>query len=168
MECWGRGERSVGVLECWSIGFPITPILHHSITRLLHYSNTPVWLLLLVFALSGCVSKSKANAQARAAYIAGQQQAMARMQQAQAGGGPCVTVNGEVRNRVVPWTQGMTLAQVLVAAEYTGTTDPGQIIIVHQGVANRVDPAKLLNGVDIPLQPGDIVQLMPRTQAPNP
>ena len=73
--------------------------------------------LLLVVALGGCVSKSKANAQARAAYMAGQQQALARMQQTQTlGQGPCVTVNGEVRNRVVPWTQGLTLAKAVIAA----------------------------------------------------
>jgi len=124
-------------------------------------------LLLLAVALGGCVSKSKANAQARAAYIAGQQQAMTRMQQAQTlGQGPCVTVNGEVRNHVVPWTEGLTLARALLAADYAGASDPGQIIIVHNGVANRVDPKQLLSGVDIPLQPGDIVQIVP--QAPPP
>ena len=90
--------------------------------------------LLLAAAFGGCVSKSKADAQARAAYLAGQQQAMMRMQQAQTQGqGPCVTVNGEVRNHVVPWTEGLTLAKALVAADYLGTADPGQIIIVHNG-----------------------------------
>ena len=124
--------------------------------------------LLLVVALGGCVSKSKANAQARAAYMAGQQQAMARMQQTQTlGQGPCVTVNGEVRNRVVPWTQGLTLAKAVIAADYYGAKDPGQLIIVHNGIANRVDPKQLLSGVDIPLQPGDIVQLVPQAEPPK-
>jgi len=120
-------------------------------------------------ALGGCVTKSKANAQARAAYIAGQQQAMTRMQQTQTlGQGPCVTVNGEVRNRVVPWTEGLTLAKAVLAADYYGAKDPGQIIIVHNGMATRVDPKQLLSGVDIPLQPGDVVQLMPQAAAPKP
>jgi hypothetical protein len=124
--------------------------------------------LCLAVALGGCVTKSKANAQARAAYLAGQQQAMTRMQQTQTlGQGPCVTVNGEVRNRVVPWTQGLTLAKALLAADYYGTADPGQIVIVHNGIATRVDPKQLLTGVDIPLQPGDIVQLMPQAAAPK-
>ena len=124
--------------------------------------------LLLVVALGGCVSKSKANAQARAAYMAGQQQALARMQQTQTlGQGPCVTVNGEVRNRVVPWTQGLTLAKAVIAADYYGAKDPGQLIIVHNGIANRVDPKQLLSGVDIPLQPGDIVQLVPQAEPPK-
>jgi hypothetical protein len=124
--------------------------------------------LLLVAAFGGCVSKSKADAKARAAYIAGQQQAIMRMQQAQTQGqGPCVTVNGEVRNHVVIWAEGMTLAKAVVAADYLGTADPGQILIVHNGVATRVEPRQLLSGVDIPLQPGDIVQLMPQATAPR-
>jgi molybdopterin converting factor small subunit len=120
--------------------------------------------VLLSLTLCGCVTKTKANAQSRAAYLAGQQQAVARMQQAQ---GPSVTINGEVRNHVVPWTQGLTLAQAVVAAEYTGAKDPGQIIIVHRGIATRVDPRQLLSGVDIPLQAGDIVQLMPPAEPPK-
>jgi hypothetical protein len=123
---------------------------------------------LLVLALGGCVSKSKADARARAAYIAGQQQAMTRMQQAQTQGqGPCVTVNGEVRNRVIPWTEGLTLARAVVAADYYGAKDPGQLLIVHNGVATRLDPKQLLSGVDIPLQPGDVVQLMPQAAPPQ-
>jgi len=126
-------------------------------------------LLLAAIAFGGCVSKSKAKAQAQAAYLAGQQQAIARMQQLQAQGqGPCVTVNGEVRNRVVPWTEGMTLAKALLAADNYGAADPGQILIVHNGIASRVEPQKLLSGVDIPLQPGDVVQLMPQSAAPTP
>ena len=125
--------------------------------------------LLLAVALGGCVTKSKAKAQARAAYLAGQQQAMTRIQQTQTlGQGPCVTVNGEVRNRVVPWTEGLTLAKAVLAADYYGAKDPGQIIIVHNGMATRVDPKQLLSGVDIPLQPGDVVQLMPQAAAPKP
>jgi hypothetical protein len=121
-------------------------------------------LLLIAVALSGCVSKSQANARARAAYMAGQQQALMRMQQTQA---PSVTINGEVRNRVVPWTEGLTLAKAVVAADYFGAKDPAQIIIVHNGIATRVEPQQLLSGVDIPLQPGDIVQLMPQAAAPS-
>jgi hypothetical protein len=124
--------------------------------------------MLLAAMVGGCVSKGKANAQARAAYIAGQQQALVRMQQVQTQGqGPCVTVNGEVRNHVVPWTEGMTLAKALVSADYLGTADPGQILIVHNGIATRVQPAQLLSGADIPLQAGDIVQLMPQATAPK-
>src|ERR1035437_11017856 len=83
------------------------------------FQSRPISLcvLLLAVLLGGCVSKSKADARARAAFIAGQQQAVARMQQIQ-GQGPSVTINGEVRNRVVPWTEGLTLAKAVVAADY--------------------------------------------------
>jgi hypothetical protein len=128
--------------------------------------------LLIAVALGGCVTKSKANAQARAAFLAGQQEAMARMQQPQTqtqtqGREPSVTLNGEVRNRVVPWTAGLTLAKALLAADYYGTTDPDQIMIVHNGMATRVDPKMLLTGVDIPLQPGDVVRITPQSAAPK-
>jgi hypothetical protein len=122
-------------------------------------------LLLIAMALSGCVSKSKAKAQARAAFFSGQQESLARMQQAQ---GPSVTVNGEVRNHIIPWTEGLTLAQAVVAAEYLGAKDPGQMIIVHNGIATRLDPKQLLSGTDIPLQPGDIVQLVPQAAPQKP
>ena len=125
--------------------------------------------LLLAATFVGCVSKSKAKAQARNAYIAGQQAAIARMQQVQTQGqGPCVTVNGDVRNHVVPWTEGMTLAKALVAADYLGTADPAQIIILHNGIGTRVEPKQLLSGIDIPLQPGDVVHLMPQSPASRP
>src|SRR5208283_4470576 len=85
-------------------------------------------VLLLALALGGCVTKKAADAQARKAYLAGQQEARMQMQQYQTQGqGPCVTVNGEVHNHVVPWIQGLTLAKALLAADYYGTTDPGQI-----------------------------------------
>ena len=112
-------------------------------------------LLLAAFA-GGCVSKSKARAEAQKAYMAGQQAAMARMQAQNS-----VTVNGPVRNSVVPWTEGMTLAKALAAAEYYGKTDPSAIIVVHNGIGRRYDPKEVLKGVDVPLEPGDAVQLIP-------
>ena len=125
--------------------------------------------LLLAFAFAGCVSKSKAQAQARKAYIAGQQETMVRMQQIQTQGqGPCVTVNGDVRNHVVPWTEGMTLAKALVAADYLGAADPAQVIILRNGIGKRVEPSKLLSGEAIPLQPGDVVHLLQQSPAPTP
>ncbi|MCX6924983.1 MAG: hypothetical protein NT154_17475 [Verrucomicrobia bacterium] len=124
--------------------------------------------LLLGIMSGGCVSKSKAKAQARDAYLAGQQAGIAKMQQMQTQGqGPCVTINGEVRNRVVPWTEGMTLAKAIVAADYYGATDPGQILVLRNGVAFRIDPQQVLSGSDVPLQPGDVVQLMPHSAAPK-
>src|SRR5260221_8335889 len=77
-------------------------------------------IILVAMTLTGCVTKSKAKADAREAFIAGQQQAMAmaRLQQAQ---GPTVTVVGQGRNKIIPWTQDLTLAQAIVNAGYFGT-----------------------------------------------
>jgi protein involved in polysaccharide export with SLBB domain len=121
----------------------------------------------IAIAFAGCVSKAAAQKKERAAYIRGQQETMMKMQQAQMQGqGPCVTVNGEVRNRIVPWTEGMTLAKAIMAAGYYGATDPVQIIVVHNGIARRIQLHQLMSGVDIPLQPGDIVQLMEQSPTP--
>jgi hypothetical protein len=137
----------------------------------------PYWFLranlcvavLLAVATGGCVSKSKAQAEARRAYLAGQQDAMMRMQQAQMQAqGPSVTINGEVRNRIVPWAEGLTVTKALAAADYYGKADPDQIIVVHNGIGRRYDLKQLLNGVDIPLEPGDMVQLLSQSSVPKP
>ncbi len=113
---------------------------------------------LLLSPLTACVSKSKAAAQARAAFFAGQQQALETFKQAQAGG-PTVVFMGPVRNHVVPWTADMTLARALVTADYVGGADPKEITIVRGGAEIREDPQKLLSGEDVPLQAGDVIQL---------
>jgi len=109
-----------------------------------------------VLALTGCVTKAKARAQAREAYIAGQREAVQRQQRQAAGGD--VHIVGPVQIPILPWTSGMTLMKALVTAEYNGP-DPTQIVVVHNGVANPVDVKKLLAGEDVPLQPGDVVQI---------
>jgi hypothetical protein len=78
------------------------------------------------------------------------------MQQAQT---PSVTLQGTLRNPVIPWTQDLTVAKAIVAADYYGSGDPRQIILVRQGIATRIDPKKLLTGEDPPLQPGDILEV---------
>ena len=111
---------------------------------------------LLLASVTGCVSKAKARAQARDAFIAGQQETLRQMQLKQA---PSVTILGQVNTPVVAFTKDLTLAQALIAGEYTGRSDPSEIIVVRRGIATRVDPKKLLNGEDIPLQPGDVIQI---------
>ena len=115
--------------------------------------------LLLAWSLAGCVTKSKAQAQARDAFAAGQQQAMtmSRMQQPQ---GPTVTVVGQVRNGVIPWTSDLTVARAIVTAGYFGESDPHQIYVVRNGKATSIDLKQLLNGEDISVQPGDVIQIM--------
>ena len=116
------------------------------------------FLGLMPLLVAGCMSKKKADAQARTAFLAGQRQALEIVQQAQARG-PSITVLGEVRNSIVPWTSDLTLAKALVAADYRGATDPIEILIERQGKATSYDPKKLLTGEDVPLQPNDVVQI---------
>jgi molybdopterin converting factor small subunit len=121
---------------------------------------------LLCSALAGCVTKAQAQAQARAAYLAGQQEALMRLQQTQAQG-PSVRINGPVRNPVVPWTPGLTLSQAIMAADYQAAGDPTEILVVRNSRASRVNVRSLLSGQDVPLQPGDVVQIVPRVTGPG-
>ena len=123
-------------------------------------SPLPALALLTALAITGCVTKGQAEAQARAAFVAGEQQAMERMRQAQVQG-PNVTFIGAVKNTLVPWTAELTLAKAIVAADYFGTKDPAEIIIRRGTEEIRLDPAKLLGGGDVPLMPRDIVELKP-------
>ena len=117
----------------------------------------PALLCLLVLAaiLSGCTTKSSANAAARKAYAAGQQQALERILQTR----NSVTVIGPVRNPLVPWTQDLTLAKAIVASDYYAKSNPREIVIVRNGQPVPVDPNQLLAGDDVPLEAGDVVQI---------
>ncbi len=114
------------------------------------------WPLLIAIVLTGCTTKSKARERARAAFIAGQRQALARIQQTRE---PSITVVGHVRNPVIPWTEDSTVARTIVSAGYYGLVDPSMILIVRNGQEIRIEPTQLLSGEDIPLQAGDIVEI---------
>ncbi len=111
--------------------------------------------LMLVFTSGGCVSKTQADARARAAFLAGQQAGVARAQQMQAN----IMIIGAVRNNQIPYTQGLTLANALIDADYIGQTDPKQIVINRNGQQLQIEPKQLLGGEDIPLQSGDVVEI---------
>ena len=111
--------------------------------------------LVLTLAASGCTTKSKAQAQARTAFLLGQQQALARQQQ-----GPVVNVVGLVKNRTIPWTEDLTLDKALLAAEYQSVLTPRVIVIVRNGQQFQVNVKQLLKGrEDPPLEPGDTIQI---------
>src|SRR5205814_5028643 len=112
----------------------------------------------LSFALAGCTTQAKADARARAAFIAGQQQALA-----QATSAPRTNIMfiGPVRQREVPWSDGLTLAQAIAAAGYTDARDPKTIFVNRQRVRIPFDPQALLQGKDFPLEPGDTVEIYP-------
>lgn len=122
-----------------------------------------------VLVSTGCVSKKVAAAQARAAYLAGQRDAMAQVvQQTPSEVGvdqtpdlaalTNVTFLGPVENPIVPWTKGLTLARAIVIAVYHSPLDPTMIVIKRPHQEIQIEPSRLLNGGDFPLLPGDIVQ----------
>jgi hypothetical protein len=103
------------------------------------------------------VSKSTANAQARAAYLAGQRQAFQMAAQ-----GPSVWVIGNVKTPVVPWTQDLTLSKALLAAEYRGAKDPSEIIVRRKGLEPLyIRPQQILEGQDMPMLAGDQIEIRP-------
>ena len=115
-------------------------------------------VLVSLLGLTACISKTNADARARAAFLAGQQQAAQRARQTQIQG-PTVTLVGEVRNPMVRWTADLTLAKAVVAAEYYGSVDPTEIVIQREGQENRYDPKNLLGGQDVQLEPNDVILL---------
>lgn len=113
-------------------------------------------ILLLTLVLSGCATKATARREAEKAAIATQQSAMA----AQANQEPAVWFRGDVRNQRVPWTEGLTLTQAIIAAHYTWNWDPRVITVTRQGEVHQVNPKRLLRGQEDPLlEPGDVVEV---------
>ena len=108
--------------------------------------------------LLGCVTKSKADLQARMAYLAGKRDAYMEIQDQRARG-PTVTVLGPVTNHSVKWAPGLSLSQAILKAGYTGVHDPRNIVIHRNGQEVQVDPKQLLAGQDVPLEIGDLVDL---------
>jgi hypothetical protein len=106
--------------------------------------------------LAGCTTKSGAQAKAQQAYLAGQNAALRQQQAAQF---PSVMIVGQVQNPQVPWVVGLTLAQAVATANYLGAQAPKEIVITRQGESASVDPDVLLNGTDVPLEVGDVIEL---------
>ena len=113
-------------------------------------------LLVLLVGISGCTTKAKAKADAKAAYVAGQQQAVANMQPRP----PTVSIFGQVRNQTLNWTEDLTLSKAIVLAEYLSNKNPRAILIIRNNQTMYIDPRLLIKGDhDPPLEPGDVVEL---------
>lgn len=72
---------------------------------------------------------------------------------------PGVTIVGPVQHPQVPWVEGLNLAQAIATANYVGADPPKQIIITRHGESATMDASALLNGANIPLEIGDVVEL---------
>ena len=115
-------------------------------------------ILALALATTGCMTKSTARLKEQNAFLAGQNAAL--RQQAQAAlQAPGVTVVGTVQNPQVPWVAGLTLAQAIATANYVGANEPGQIIITRRGESAALDAKAVMNGTDVPLEIGDVIEV---------
>ncbi|MGO8681278.1 MAG: hypothetical protein ACLPYZ_12025 [Limisphaerales bacterium] len=112
--------------------------------------------LLMATSFCGCVTRSQANAQVQAAYLAGQQDALAKMAADQR---TSVYIVGPVQKSEVPWVEGLTLAQAIATANYTSIHNPKEITITRQGEQASINPKDLLNGHVVPLEPGDTITI---------
>ena len=120
--------------------------------------NLIVLATVVLLGLAGCVSRSEARKSAAAAYQAGQREALLELYERKFA---VVTVLGPVRVPKLDWTEDLTLAQAIVAADYQRATVPRQIIILLVSEQFSIDPQQLLNGTDWPLQPGDQIEILP-------
>ncbi len=105
---------------------------------------------------TGCVTKHKAEVQCAAYLEAEQHQALLSRPVVQ---GSAVSFVGPVRNPTISWMPGLTLAQAIVSAGFTGAKDPQLILIKRQNEEIPVNPQHLLGGQDIPLVMGDVIEI---------
>ena len=114
-------------------------------------------VLLSATFLTGCISKSKARANSQAAFRAGQSQAMIAAEAKQHG----ISFTGQVLVPIVPWSEGLTLAQAIIAARWTGLHDPRLVIVTRAGERVELTPNESLAAAEFPLAAGDEVELVP-------
>ncbi len=116
--------------------------------------------LLLVFVTVGCTTDSQAKKRARAAFVTGQRSGAALAQRPPQQP-PTVSVLGEVRQQIIPWTEGLTLAQAIVTAEHIGHREP-KAIVLHRGEETVTLKTFFLYqaGLNLLLEPGDVIELV--------
>jgi hypothetical protein len=121
------------------------------------------WVCIAAFCAGiltgGCASKSRARLKEQNAFLAGQNTVLMQQQAQAAAQSPGVTIVGAVQHPQVPWVAGLTLAQAVATANYIGADEPKQIIITRQGESATLDAKVLLNGTNIPLAIGDVIEL---------
>jgi hypothetical protein len=115
------------------------------------------WLLLMIVVLGtfGCKSKQVSGQTPPPAYMdpAAAQEAMRQAQMV-------VQVRrGDVRNRIIPWSENLTLAAALVEADYFGRMDPLSVTVTRGRKVQRFSTSRLLNGADMFLEPGDVIDI---------
>jgi hypothetical protein len=138
-------ERFLAIAGRWTVNFRMVK------TKLFFAA-----VLTLAVGSGGCAMRSQPQTDVQAAYVAGQRDAYARIAAMQR---TSIVIFGPVQNPEVQWTEGLTLAQAILAANCTDPGNPKEIILMRAGETTVIDPKDLLRGNDVPLQPGDTITL---------
>src|SRR5262249_32451957 len=147
----GAGESFAASLGMPAIGFA------HSCQ-----GSVPITILtLLILSLTlvtGCVSKARTRIEVQKAFRAGEVKGQALAEAKRSG----ISFPGPVLVPIVPWTEGLTLAQAIVAAHWTAIQDPRLIIVVNSaGERLELTPYEAQTAAEMPMQPGDEIELVP-------
>jgi len=113
---------------------------------------------LIITGMTGCASGEHKPSKAQTQFAAGQEEAFALLQRS---GIYVVRMVGPFQRPVVLWREEMTLAQAILDAGFLGQDAPTQILIQHGLIMERIAPARLLQGEDVPIQPGDVIHILP-------
>ena len=110
--------------------------------------------LVLALATLGCKTKKVAAQGPPPVYMdpAAAQEAMRQAQMV-------VQIRGDVRNRIIPWSEDLTLAGALVEAHYIGRWDPLSVTVTRGRKVQRFSASRLLGGGDMFLEPGDVIDI---------
>jgi len=108
--------------------------------------------------MTGCQHRPSAREKQMAAFQAGQQRVITQIMEARR---TSIRVIGNVRYPEIHWSEGLTLGQAIVAAEFLDRGNPRMLFIYRQSGQIPVDPQLLLRGDDVPLEPGDTIQIQP-------
>ena len=111
-------------------------------------------VLTLALTTCGCKTKKVAAQGPPPAYMdpVAAQEAMRQAQMV-------VQVRGDVRNRIIPWSENLTLAGALVEADYIGRWDPLSVTVTRGRKVQRFSASRLLSGNDMFLEPGDVIDI---------
>jgi membrane-bound lytic murein transglycosylase B len=113
----------------------------------------------LLFALvCGCASRQRHQAEVATAHQAGVDEAFEMMLES---GIRVVRMEGPFLRQVIPWHDGLTLAQSLIEAGYQPAGAPTRIILRDRIEVKQVEAARLLEGEDMALTPGTTVHVFP-------
>lgn len=122
--------------------------------------RTALVALTVALLWMGCAGPvpQQSEADARQQYLKGQEDAFDLMQRS---GIPLVRVTGPVQRAVLLWKPDLGVGEAIVEAGYLKAETPSRILIQRIQGTIDISPARVLAGEFIPLQSGDILQIIP-------